>query len=500
MENKPSENFMIPYNKLDRFSKIYGIGFEQKTFFNIRLFIMAFLGELEQIMAFYRMYRSLNNLGELCCLLAIESFGVNVAVRYIFPYNKLDRFSKIYGIGFEQKTFFNIRLFIMAFLGELEQIMAFYRMYQSLNNLGELCCLLAIESFGVNVAVRYICELLVKRADDVFHSLRRTIKNVYQKVEQKQKYRIILERNLKMINFAYKSFSIGFFLLIFIANFTSWVVSWYTSEFILVVPIYLPWVDPHTLYGYIISSAILLFFSGWLYLVFLPAECVFLITTLHTIPLIDVYSMKIQDYSEELLKSKNIKLKTTKSSEQELKNQNQPSTSKCAINENQNSKTKDNNIVITLEEVEKQQLINLIKEFNEYDEYLKLLFEYVEIPTFIVLSINSMSIGLAVLTYLYYSKIVGGILAGFYCLQVFIPCSQAAIIVNQKEKLLSALWNFPWYELSKSNQKIFLQFMHLCQNSSEFKVIIVGKLSMETFTQIMNAAYSSVLFLLNVFK
>ncbi|KAG5676403.1 hypothetical protein PVAND_006241 [Polypedilum vanderplanki] len=185
----------------------------------------------------------------------------------------------------------------MAFLGELEQAMAFNRIYESLHNTGELCCLLAIESFGINVAVRYVCELILDTAK-LRTNLIEIVKNIYKRDEQNHKYRLILEKKLAFISLTYKNMTIIFFIVCLAANFTAWIVTWLTGEFILVAPIYMPWVDPQTLSGYIISSAILLFFTFWIYLVFSPAESKFFVTTLQTIPLIDVYCMKIQDFGE----------------------------------------------------------------------------------------------------------------------------------------------------------------------------------------------------------
>ncbi|KAG5676394.1 hypothetical protein PVAND_006234 [Polypedilum vanderplanki] len=373
----------------------------------------------------------------------------------------------------------------MAFLGELEQVMAFNRMYQSLHNIGELCCLLAIESFGINVAVRYVCELLLD-TEKFRTDLIEIVKNIYKKDEQNPKYRLILEKNLAFISLTYKNMIIIFFIVCLVVNFAAWIASLLTGEFILVAPIYMPWVDPQTLSAYIISSAILFFFTFWIYLVFLPAESFIFVSTLQTIPLIDVYCMKIQDFGDELMKSKIQKPKIEKVEQ---------STSKEAKVETVKAESE----LRPEADIEKK-LINLIKEFNEYDDFLKNFIKSIEIQTFVVLSINATAIGMAVLTSLYYSKIIGAILVGFFSFQVFIPCSQGTIISNQKQKLLTALWEFPWYELSLKNQKVFLQFLHLCQNSKEFRIFIVGEINMELFTDIMNAAYSSVLFFKDFFN
>jgi hypothetical protein len=73
-------------------------------------------------------------------------------------------------------------------------------------------------------------------------------------------------------------------------------------------------------------------------------------------------------------------------------------------------------------------------------------------------------------------------------------------ILRQKEKLLNELYAFPYYELSNSKQKMILQFIHLVQNSSEFKIPLIGGLNMELFTDVMNCSYTYFMFLLEFFK
>jgi hypothetical protein len=80
---------------------------------------------------------------------------------------------------------------------------------------------------------------------------------------------------------------------------------------------------------------------------------------------------------------------------------------------------------------------------------------------------------------------------------VLMPCIEGTLISHQKQKLLDELYSFPWYELSISKQKTFLQFIHLVQQSSEFEVPIIGILDMELFTNVMNGAYSYFMYLFN---
>jgi hypothetical protein len=84
-----------------------------------------------------------------------------------------------------------------------------------------------------------------------------------------------------------------------------------------------------------------------------------------------------------------------------------------------------------------------------------------------------------------------------YTTEVALVCVEGAIITHLKEKILKDLWSFPFYELSPKMKKIYLQFLHCCQNSQEMEVPIFGTLNMEVFTNVMNGGYSLLNFFLN---
>jgi hypothetical protein len=54
--------------------------------------------------------------------------------------------------------------------------------------------------------------------------------------------------------------------------------------------------------------------------------------------------------------------------------------------------------------------------------------------------------------------------------------------------------------LSPKMRKIYLQFLHFCQNSPEIELPIYGVLNMEIFTNIINGSYSLFNFFLNFIK
>jgi hypothetical protein len=75
--------------------------------------------------------------------------------------------------------------------------------------------------------------------------------------------------------------------------------------------------------------------------------------------------------------------------------------------------------------------------------------------------------------------------------QVAIPCLIGALITQQKARILDTLIDFPWFEMSRSKQKTFLQFIHRVQNTTQFIMPVFGfTIGIETITNVLNVSYS----------
>jgi hypothetical protein len=99
-----------------------------------------------------------------------------------------------------------------------------------------------------------------------------------------------------------------------------------------------------------------------------------------------------------------------------------------------------------------------------------------------------------------FSAPIGLVVTFDYFAQVIVLCSYGAIITHQKEKIVEELCGLPWYELSNKNQKIFLQFIHMCQSSNELELPLIGVLDMRILTDVVNGSYSYFMFLYNFLK
>jgi hypothetical protein len=71
------------------------------------------------------------------------------------------------------------------------------------------------------------------------------------------------------------------------------------------------------------------------------------------------------------------------------------------------------------------------------------------------------------------------------------PCLIGALITQQKARILDKLIDFPFYEMSRSKQKTFLQFIHRVQNTTQFIMPVFGfTIGIETLTDVMNGSYN----------
>ncbi|KAG5681811.1 hypothetical protein PVAND_011219 [Polypedilum vanderplanki] len=378
-------------------------------------------------------------------------------------------------------TILNKRLICAGLVGFTGQIIHFFGIQENLKDFASVCNSLAIYSFIIQILIRYGNKIIFND-DVVIHSLLGTITAFFDREEQIHEHRPVLIKNLKILKILLNGYLVFFFIIYTIPNPTSWILSWYTGEFILIVPIDLPFIDPKTLIGYIVCSSILMFYSVFVYVCLMIGDILFIYLVYQCVPMMDIYCLKLKKFGDNLIKIKNEKIQSV-----------EPSTSK--LTKKQLLKKREEKILKN-----QNQLIDFIKEFHVYNCYLETLIQFMKFTTFGALSMNSLAIGMAIVVALNYSKAIGLYMATSLFFQVFVPCIQGTLMLHQKEKLLNELYDFPWFELSKDKQKIFLQFIHLCQNSNELEIAIVGDVDMELFKDIINGAYSYFIYLKDFVK
>jgi hypothetical protein len=385
----------------------------------------------------------------------------------------------------------NARFIFVLFLAALAQVMHAHGLYLIWPSISYICNSMVVYTLILLLGVR-LTSKFVRKDDDCIKALLTTVITFFEQEEQTPDHLSVLLANLEFLKSLLKYYLTFSFALYCIPNPTAWIVSWYTGELTLFTPFSLPFTDPKIFSDYIINSAILAFYTMLVYVCFMTSDVLYIFFVYQCIVMIEINCKKWQEFGEKLIEAKTDKKKTvTRLSE--------PSISLrqlIQLKTQQQSEEKKLKKIANLE----RKLIALIKDFNTYNDYVQAIVEFLAFTTFLTMTLNSLAIAMSIVVMLFFSKAVGVVMMMILLFQVLMSCHLGTLIFHQKEKLLDELLNFPWYELSNSKQKLFLQFIHLVQNSNEFRLPIVGKIDMKLFTGVMNGTYSYFKYLRNFVK
>ncbi|KAG5670835.1 hypothetical protein PVAND_001069 [Polypedilum vanderplanki] len=403
------------------------------------------------------------------------------AIAGLTAVEKIDGLSKsaeiVLGSGGFVQTEFEARFVIILFLGSIGGLMHANGIYQSRHNLLHITHSLALYGLFTQLIVRLI--LRVSGYGFEFYSVIEIIKRFYEREEKIKLHREFLsekiDKNVKIIKF----YTIISFVLFLIPLATGFILSILKHEFILTFDIYMPIIDPKSILGYSIAVTVQTINSLMMYLLFVIFDITMIFYSLIIIPMADIIEFKLDKFSKELenfYEQENIESFSLDFTEIKTKLEREKIRDKIEI-----------------------ELINLIKEFERYNICIGKIQYFFYYPVFTVMYGNGIAIALSLIHLRTVSISIGLSLAIFLLFQVLVPCLLGTLISNANERLLRNFWNFPWFDLSMKNQKVFLQFLHRVQNSKEFKIVIIGGLNMELFTDVINVAYSFMMYLLKFF-
>jgi hypothetical protein len=265
---------------------------------------------------------------------------------------------------------------------------------------------------------------------------------------------------------------IGYFIVIHTPFVGMLVSTTLTGTYQLIAPVYLPYVDASKLYGFIINAFIQLILTAFTFLTIVAQDSQFIFIGYQVSLMFNILSMKFREFGH-ILSSRKLE------SRRNLRGLVRKHFMKIPSGNG------------------KDKLISLIKDYCEIRQFTSLLFKEMRIPVFFTLTTGSLALCLSTLTMLSYSKVIGALGMFFYSSQVATVCIIVTFVTFQYEKFLDVINGFPWYLLSKSEQKIFLQFIQVCQNYDDFELPMIGNVDMELFTTVVNAGYSYFMFIWN---
>lgn len=282
--------------------------------------------------------------------------------------------------------------------------------------------------------------------------------------ETSAKYEKVLTQGALRIERSLIALGVILFFLFQIHSVTSWVLSYIQDDFIYLLPIRLPYVDLATRSGFVINSMFIVFLSSVAYVAFLLVENTIVYNGLLAIPFVDVLVLNIEEIGD-ILK--------------------EPAQLENHGNENLQEKLEEN-------------FMEIIRKVQEYQDFQSNFIKSIEVSCFFIVTSNGIAIALAILTALASSTSIGIPSLFLFLFQVGNSCLAGTVIAHQNGRLLRALCEFPFYEMSREKQKIYLQFLHYCQNLNELKLPMIGICNFELFKDVIFASYSYFMYILNI--
>ncbi|KAG5684824.1 hypothetical protein PVAND_014036 [Polypedilum vanderplanki] len=391
-------------------------------------------------------------------------------------YSKLSTsiFNKIFGDGYSEKIILPKGLALIVLYFIILAVMYFNGIYQNRKNLLNIITLTMILSILFQITIAFIGRFLGN--DNEIIAAHEIIEKFYKeegkKSENLSTLNSIMDNAMKTLNI----YLIISFMFYNIHTITSFIVSYIKGEFIMSFNIYFPYIDQNTLYGYFFNMSILTIAGVLFWFLVGSRECHFIFYSMQVISMVNILRKKFENFDKKIKKLHEIVENQSGSSDQQFQ-----SIIAKVISENR-VKMK----VATFE----KEIIHLINEFEVLEQYKQHCFKYNKNVSFIALSANSIAIGLSLLYTRLVSIAIGLSLALLFFFQVLLYCLVGAIVSEQNEKLLQTVYDFPWYELSPKFGKIYMQFIHQCQNAISFDLPILGTLDLELFTNFIKASYS----------
>jgi hypothetical protein len=359
-------------------------------------------------------------------------------------------------------------------------VMLLNGLYDGRHNFFKICSSLTIISMGVQLAARLIARLVDKDTTPLFKA-HEIAMNFYRAEEKSLKRRSFLNKVVDRSVYIVNAYTVVLFVIWQLPIMTGWILTIYKQEFIMTFHLKFPYIDPTTLFGYLVYMVYQTIVWSIFYILFVLTDNHMIFYPLQTFAMVDSFKVKFEGLAERLEKLHDTDI--------------EPTSSALTVQEILRAK-KFKNEQKNLE----KEFVSLIKEYETYNEYLKLCLSYLEFTVFAAISSNAIAIGLALLYARFVSIPIGLSIAILLSFQVFAPCIVGTIVAIQNERLLEIICGFPWFYFSHDKQRAFLQFIHQCQHTTEYQLAIIGALNMELFTNVMNAAYSYLMYILNFVK
>lgn len=361
-----------------------------------------------------------------------------------------------FGIDSQIQKLWSREFFCILLLGLVEQIMQAHGLILNSSDVVKICNNLVIYAIAVEL-ISFIANRAFKDENAMKNEAENQIISFYTSFEQVDEFKLILNTSIDLLEkIIYRGLLI-FYILAYMPSIYAWIASAITGEFVYFSPIYLPYIDRNSLLGYSLNSFIMVLCTTvfWSIIFAYDFHCTFFYFQI--IPHLKVMVYKLQKLGERLSDEKNS------------------------------------------DEIDKA-LIEIVELFQKCQEYKELIDYYTRYERFTSILTGAFSIGLSLVITRFASPTIGCVYVLYYCFRIGTICSIGTIIQIQYDEFLKELCGIPFYNMSKKSRKIFLQFIHCCQNAGTTRLPLIGVVNMELFGTVLNTGYSYLMFIINLVK
>ncbi|CAG9805951.1 unnamed protein product [Chironomus riparius] len=377
------------------------------------------------------------------------------------------RFSNIIGADLQSPRLYHPRVITMSVIGTITiSVIQLNGLYKAWPNILSICQTLFFIPLILQIFSRIINRYGLND-EAINRELLERLMQFNRNHENNLIYRLVL---LKKLNFYYSFFnatSLGYFIVIHMPFIGIIASAAFSGTYQLMAPIYLPFVDATKLWGFIVNAIVQLLLTEITFFALTTLDFQFMFYSYHIASMFDILSMKFTEFGNKLTDHPRSNFKYI--------------VRKFIIRVHKDPAERSN----------KEMLIHLIKDYYKITKYTSLLFKEMKIPVFMTITSGGFALCLSALTMLSNSTIIGALGIFFYMTQIATSCILVTFVIHQYEMFLNRIYKFPWYLLSNSDQKIFLQYLQICQNFDDFELPMIGTVDMELFTTVVNTDFNS---------
>lgn len=296
----------------------------------------------------------------------------------------------------------------------------------------------------------------------------------YKSYENSSKYKKSLSESISTAVLYTKGFSLLYLFVFVSPAFISFLMFVIFGQKEIISPIYLPYTDLVSDFGFALNSGICTILSFFGFVGFCSHDSTFVLFGYQSIPYVNILCLKLDELAEIL----NNKI-------EEIEGKNFAVKFKNYLRLKKHEKAVDD------------QLKEIIKLHQEYFDYIDRLTTFGGLPTFVAIFSNVIGMCLCILGSKF-SFVAGVVAAIGLFIQMAIPCFMGNLVSLQSERFELALYDLPWHKITNiKTRKIFLQFVQISQDTSGLALPMLGDLDMELLSSIVNATYTYYMYILN---